>query len=186
MRQKKNKFFTFIFSFLPGAAEMYMGFMKTGMSIMAVFFLCIMVPAILRISDIFILPAVLVWFCGFFHARNLAACDEERFQNVPDEFVWEPFVNGKKLSLSDPALRKWGAGILLFCGVIMLWQNIMSLIYSMIPDIMWEHYYPLVDMISQLPVTVFIIIIGVKMMLGKKKELDGEENENTKNRAETL
>lgn len=70
--------------------------------------------------------------------------------------------------------------------MIMLWQNIMSLIYSMIPDTMWVRYYPLVDMISQLPVAIFIIIVGMKMMLGKKKELDGDGNENTKSRAETL
>ena len=36
-QQKKGKFFTFIFSFIPGAAEMYMGFMKQGVSLMADF-----------------------------------------------------------------------------------------------------------------------------------------------------
>ena len=38
---KKNNFFTFIFSFLPGAAEMYMGFMKNGFSILAIFFIAL-------------------------------------------------------------------------------------------------------------------------------------------------
>ena len=32
-QQKKSKFFTFMFSFIPGAAEMYMGFMKQGVSL---------------------------------------------------------------------------------------------------------------------------------------------------------
>ena len=36
--KKKNKFFTFLCSFLPGAAEMYMGFMKMGISLLVVFF----------------------------------------------------------------------------------------------------------------------------------------------------
>ncbi len=36
---KKSRFFTFIFSFCPGAAEMYMGFMKNGVTLMAIFFL---------------------------------------------------------------------------------------------------------------------------------------------------
>ena len=39
--KKKSRFLSFCFSFLPGAAEMYMGFMKTGMSLMLVFFLLI-------------------------------------------------------------------------------------------------------------------------------------------------
>ena len=38
MRRKKSKFLTFIFSLLPGAGEMYMGFMKMGVSLMAEFF----------------------------------------------------------------------------------------------------------------------------------------------------
>ena len=30
--KKKNRFFTFIFSCMPGAGEMYMGFMNRGVS----------------------------------------------------------------------------------------------------------------------------------------------------------
>ena len=41
--KKKNRFLTFCFSMLPGAAEMYMGFMKTGVSLMSLFMLVIMV-----------------------------------------------------------------------------------------------------------------------------------------------
>ena len=37
--KKKNRFLTFCFSMLPGAAEMYMGFMKTGVSLMSLFML---------------------------------------------------------------------------------------------------------------------------------------------------
>ena len=40
--KKKNRFLTFCFSMLPGAAEMYMGFMKTGVSLMSLFMLVIM------------------------------------------------------------------------------------------------------------------------------------------------
>lgn len=174
MKQKKGKFFTFIFSFLPGAAEMYMGFMKSGISIMAIFFFSIIIPSVLMLSDAFAFLAILIWFCGFFHARNLAACSEEVFQSLPDEFIWESFTNGRKLPISNPALRKWGAGILIFCGVILLWQNISSMIYRLIPESMWVHLAPLVDRIPQTAVAILIIIIGIKMIMGKKEELDGE------------
>ena len=58
MRQKKGKVTTFLCSLIPGAAEMYMGFMKTGISMMAAFILCFVVPSVLRLNDVFILFAV--------------------------------------------------------------------------------------------------------------------------------
>ena len=39
MRHKKNRFWTFLFSLFPGAGEMYMGFMKQGVSLMTLFLL---------------------------------------------------------------------------------------------------------------------------------------------------
>ena len=70
-QQKKNSFFTLVFSFMPGAAEMYMGFMKNGLSLMGIFALGFIIPVVLRVNDVFILPVIVVWFYGFFHARNL-------------------------------------------------------------------------------------------------------------------
>lgn len=174
MIQKKNRFFTFICSLLPGAAEMYMGFMRRGSSIMAIFFLSIIIPSILIIGDAFILIAVLIWFYSFFHARNLAACSEEKLQSLPDEFIWESFTTGRKFSVSDPTLRKWGAYILIICGAILLWNNISSMIYRLIPDSMWGYLAPLVERIPQVVIAILIIAIGVKMIMGKKEEIDGE------------
>ncbi len=48
MTRKKNGFLTFIFSLLPGAGEMYMGFFKQGMSIMAIFFLLFLPLSLLK------------------------------------------------------------------------------------------------------------------------------------------
>ena len=58
MRQKRGKFATFLCSLIPGAAEMYMGFLKKGISLMAIFILCFVVPSVLQVSDVFILFAV--------------------------------------------------------------------------------------------------------------------------------
>ena len=41
--KKKGKFLTFCFSMMPGAAQMYMGFMKMGVSQMLLFLLVITV-----------------------------------------------------------------------------------------------------------------------------------------------
>ena len=103
MRQRRGKIFTFLCSLIPGAAEMHMGFMKKGISLMAVFILCFVIPSVLRVSDVFILFAVLVWFYSFFHARNLATCSEEEFETQVDEYIWIPFLEGRQIKIANPA-----------------------------------------------------------------------------------
>ena len=39
MTHKKSSFWRFLFSLIPGAGEMYMGFLKMGTSLMALFIL---------------------------------------------------------------------------------------------------------------------------------------------------
>ena len=174
MKRKKGKFWTLFFSLLPGAAEMYMGFMKNGMSIMAVFFASLIVPSVLRVSDVFILLAVLVWFYGFFHARNLAVCTEEELQEIPDDFIWESFGSFGKIRISSPVFRKWGAMILIIYGLSLLWRTISQMIYYITPEYMWEYMVPLIDDVPQIAVALIIIAAGVKLIAGKKEELDGK------------
>lgn len=173
--KKKSNVFTFFCSFLPGAAEMYMGFMKMGISLMALFFVSFMIPAMFNASDAFICLAFAIWFYGFFHARNLSACDDEDFVLLEDQFIWEEFTDGKPVKISEKSGRKWIAGILILLGVGILWSNFRSIIYSLIPDEMWEAIYPVVANIPGTIIAVVIIIIGVRMILGKKEELIGAE-----------
>lgn len=174
MRQKRGKKTTFLCSLIPGAAEMYMGFMKKGISMMTIFILCFVVPSVLRVSDVFILFAVLVWFYSFFHARNLAACSEEEFMGLADEYIWASFIEGKEIKVTNPTLRKWGAIALIIYGVSQLWHVIARWIYYLIPEQMWEVASMFVDEVPQVLVSVAIIIVGLKLIAGKKEELDGE------------
>ena len=176
MRRKRGNFSTFLFSLIPGAAEMYMGFMKKGISLMTIFILCFVVPSVLRFSDVFILFALLVWFYSFFHARNLAACTEEELRALKDEYVWSSLIEGKEIKITNPTLRKWGAIVLIVYGVIQLWDTISRWIYYLIPDHMWEVASMFVDEIPRIMVAVVIIIIGLKLIAGKKEELNGEGN----------
>ena len=67
--KKRNGFFVFCFSFIPGAVEMYMGFMKNGVSLMVTF----MVFCVGLMLDFSLLSglaaglAVVTWFYAFFH-----------------------------------------------------------------------------------------------------------------------
>ena len=72
MTRKKHGFWLFIFSLLPGAGEMYMGFFKQGIGLMAQFSFVLMLAAYLNIGPLlFILP--IIWFYSFFHVHNLAS-----------------------------------------------------------------------------------------------------------------
>ncbi|MBR5508530.1 MAG: hypothetical protein IKV59_00600 [Lachnospiraceae bacterium] len=175
MKQKKSRFFTFLFSFIPGAAEMYMGFMKNGISLMAAFFLSFMIPSILRMSNVFVLFGALIWFYGFFHAGNLASCSNEELQNIPDEFLWDTLSNGRPLDVASPVFRKWTAAILIFCGVVLLWENVSSLLRVLAPEWVWSWLAPFVSRVPQVAVALLLIYIGVKLIRGKKEELYGEE-----------
>ena len=154
---------------------MYMGFMKQGISLMAIFILCFVIPSVLRVSDVFILFAVLVWFYSFFHARNLASCDEETFQNIQDDYVWTGILTETGLKITHPAVRKWGAVALIVYGVTQLWYSISNWLYYLIPDRLWEEVSMFVDDIPDIAVALVIIIVGCKLIAGKKEELHGEE-----------
>lgn len=174
-QQKKGKFFTFLFSFLPGAAEMYMGFMKQGVSLMALFLLSLVGPLSISSMEILVMAAIIIWFYGFFHARNLAAMPEAEFMKLPDAFVWQSFLEERNFSVSNPTLRKWGAGILIVFGTVLLWENFSQMIYNLIPEYLWNQLYPIVNRVPQVVIAVLIILIGIKLMAGKKEELHGEE-----------
>ena len=176
MKRKKNGFFTFIWSFMPGAAEMYMGFMKCGLSLMILFFAGFaLVFTTNYFTDVMLLIPVLVWFYSFFHARNLASCPEEMIQAMDDDFIWDSFSDGSKTQITSPALRKWGAAILIVIGASLLWRNVRDIIANMIPDMYWNMIWPFVNDVPQIVVALLIIAIGIGLIVGKKKEVkDGE------------
>ena len=175
--KKKNRFFTFIFSLLPGAAEMYMGFMKMGFSLLAVFAFCVFFPAMMNSGDISLGLAVLVWFYGFFHARNLAATEEAEFVNIQDNYIWNEFLDEKQTIQFSEKGKTWMGWILIVAGVAFLWQHFRYVISCMIPDAVWDMIYPVVNNLPGAVISIIIILLGVLMIRGKKKSLSLEEKE---------
>ena len=87
VRKRKSGFLTFCFSLLPGAGEMYLGFMKMGVSLMGLFFGIWMLCVLLNVY-FFAYAEVVLWFYSFFHAHNLAGLTDEEFLKVEDEFLF--------------------------------------------------------------------------------------------------
>ena len=173
--KKKSGFFTFIFSFLPGAAEMYTGFSKMGFSIMFIFFLSAIVSEIVPVLSYL---TILIWFCGFFHARNIASMDQDALEEMEDNFIWddmERVSSIRPIKFAERSAKNITAAILIFFGIYILWDNFSDMIYMLIPDSLWNRLYPVISSIPEIVIAIVIIIIGVKLIRGKKEELFGTD-----------
>lgn len=179
MKAQKRGFFNFIFSFLPGAAEMYMGFMKMGASLMLGFFGMIGIIGFLGLSDAFMMIPIVLYFYSFFHARNIATCRPEVFAGLQDDYFWNELLDGKEINIKSETAKKIGAWALIIAGVSMLWNLITDPIMDGLrafADLTGMQFiYDAVDgfiySLPRLVVAIVIIAVGVKLIRGKKKNL---------------
>jgi len=176
---KRNSIFSFIFAFLPGAAEMYMGFMKCGVSLLALFFITFAVPAVMYGGDIFFVLPAIIYVYGFFHARNLAKASAEDFVKIEDRFIWEEFMDGKEINLPEKTVRKWTAVILIVFGVCGIWfvtkEALCDILAKFLNKTEYAVFREIMEFIPQIVVAVLAIIFGVKLISGKKVELSVNE-----------
>lgn len=184
MRKKKNRFLLFIFSWIPGAGEMYLGFMKMGVSLLGIFVLLIMIAAYLDIG-ILALPIIVVYAFSFFHANNLGSLSDEEFYKIQDKFLFgidEKEVSSLKSNMVG-RYRRVLAIILICLGIATLWQTMDDFLRHFLGDDFYYRYiHGSMRMIgNEAPrfVIGFVIVwLGIKLIQGKKVELDKlEENE---------
>ena len=88
---RKSKFLTFFWSLLPGAGQMYLGLMRRGVSLMALFFGAIAVSGWLNIG-LFLFAIPVIWFYAFFDSMNLGSLpyDALQYRRACDDFLWKP------------------------------------------------------------------------------------------------
>lgn len=158
---------------------MYMGFMKMGVSLMVLFFMAFLIPAVLRL-DALSLVAVVIWFYSFFHANHLAGLADEEFAEVKDEYLlgMDAITGGKNFVQNN---QKWIAGALIIAGILMLWNTLTDIAYRFLPEYMWAVMRSVGDYAPRVLLAVVIIVLGVKMIQGRKKQLaELSDNESTK------
>jgi hypothetical protein len=179
MIQKRSKFWTFCFSLIPGAAEMYMGFMKMGLSLMTIFFGLFAVCVTLELGPVIIMLGV-AWFYSFFHAHNLANMPEQEFYEVEDTYLFT-IAEAKQGENLIRTYRKTFAVILIFIGIFLTWKTCMSMIYGILPYELYSVLQRMTYRIPQLVVSIAIVYLGVVMIRGKKVELDEQDRNNDSN-----
>lgn len=170
IRQKKG-FLTFIFSLLPGAGEMYMGFFKQGISIMLGFFGIAAIASLSGLSVIAILIPI-VWFYSFFHVHNLASMPLELFSTMEDHYLFLDNDEQLKEAMQSKKARKVLAIALIIIGAFSLWDILTDFLLRLLPDFAWETMIGVTRTVPQCLLALLIIYLGIVLIKGKKKELD--------------
>lgn len=177
--KKKSRFLTFCFSMLPGAGEMYMGFMRMGVSLMLLFFLSIYIPVSLRLSELSVIGFV-VWAYGFFHANHLASLSDEEFDQVKDEFLFgmNTIIDGRNFVIK---YQRTVAVVLIAAGILLLWNTMGDIAYRLLPEFVSDFMRTVGNYAPRILVSLVIIFIGIKMIEGRKTQLSRiqDKRENT-------
>jgi len=178
MNKQKNAFFTFICSLIPGAGEMYLGKMNMGSGIMLLFFcLCFLASAYSIALLAMFIPVI--WFYSFFHTHYLNSLDDEKFTQITDNFLPKD-VNFVIFPLTSQS--KKGLGIfLVLIGISSVWSLLRNLLWSLelkfeLPPILSTVLNNFIYYVPQALLSLIIIIIGLKLIFIKKKELDSTVN----------
>lgn len=173
---KRSKFWTVVFAFLPGAGHMFMGFMKQGTSIMITFFGLFLVSSWLRIGELTLLAPVL-WFYAFFDCINKRFSTDVQFMQFEDKFLFEDWLKSR----TGVGLGKYQTFIsvlLIIVGAYMILETVWGLVswnlWMIVPEI-GSYVDSIFSNLPRVVVGVLIVVFGVKLIRGKKKEMKDDE-----------
>lgn len=169
---KKNGFLTFIFACIPGAGQMYYGYMQRGLSLITMFIGCFIVGAI--INPLAAL-AIIVWMYSFFDTydlvRHLAAGDPKE----DGLLLIGNFDDVKKLIPQHTKLVGWG---LIGFGVWALYDLLIgNWVYRILTNVLGYGYaWDVINGIPNLVVGGLLVFAGFKLlnMHPAKKNSDDE------------
>lgn len=179
MTRKKNKILTFCFSLIPGAGEMYMGFMKLGVSTMTLFFIFFGVASSINLLFLVNLCPV-IWFYSFFNVHNINALSDEEFYAMEDYYLFNSYDRVKKQFSIFLKHRKLLSYILIFFGVSIIWnlcQNILEFFfYQYFSDELYYFFNRLTNTLPQTIIGIALVIIGIKLLQDKKSTLENKQD----------
>lgn len=174
MTKQKKGFWLFIFSLIPGAGEMYMGFRKQGISIMLLFWSLIALASGIGMGWLILFVPIL-WFYSFFNVHNLKSLSEEEFYSVEDTYILHmDQLVGDANSLIEK-YRTLIAVVLIVLGVTILWNNFADILYWILPERLADMVNAISYRLPQMIIAAAIIGIGLYILADKKKKLDQEE-----------
>lgn len=170
MTVQKRGLWLFLFSFIPGAGELYMGFRKQGVSIMAMFWSCIAVASFLDFGWLTMgLPVI--WFYSFFNVHNLKSLTPEEFYSLEDDYVLHMDRIFRDRQGFYRKYRPIIAVVLVIIGFSSLWNIMFSFLNQIIPAFLLDIVYQIGHTLPKLVLSCVIIGAGIYMIMGKRAEL---------------
>lgn len=169
---KKNGILTFLFAFVPGAGQMYQGYMKRGLSLITLFFLCIMAGMLLL--EQLVLTALIVWMYSFFDTFNLRA--QFIAGTAPaDDYLVHFNTKDARLTLFFRDSHKLVGWALIAFGALIAYENI---IMNLLNDVLWRWgrdsvvfraFYLVMDRLPDVVLCVALILCGAWLVRGPQK-----------------
>lgn len=172
MAHKKSKFWNFCISCMPGAGQMYQGFLKRGVSLMILFFADIFIASVINM-DVILFGVPVIWFYSFFDSLNRNSLSDEEFASLKDDYL---FVDGTiDFKLSKSKFRIPAAILLILFGAYILAENIMYMLFNAFEvDV---HFWIIERVMDYIPRFVFsgaVILAGIYLIKGKRDEVEAD------------
>ena len=176
---KRSKLWTFIFSFCPGAGQMYQGYMKRGLSLILMFVLPLMLGA--GFMPVLGALAAVAYMYSFFDSLNLSAQIQDGMAPKDEYLINMELSQGdlQRLLSGKNHLIGWGfVGL----GVIGLYKSLLEPMLRSLIELL-PRANPLRSELMQILYAVPGIAVGVLFILvglwlvngGKKKPNDFQE-----------
>lgn len=169
---KKNGFLTFIFACIPGAGQMYYGYMQRGLSIAMILILCVMAATVI---EPLLFLCLVIWMYSFFDTYDLIrhmAAGEPKEDSL---LVLGNYEEIKKLVPQHNRLIGWG---LIGFGVWALYDLLIgNWVYKILTNVLgYGHAWDIINGIPNLVVGGLLVFAGFKLlnMHPAKKNSDDE------------
>ena len=166
----KNGFLTLLFAFIPGAGQMYQGYMKRGLSLIL---MCCAIGAVAVLFSPVALFLLVVFMYSFFDTFNLRA--QIGLDAAPaDDYLIHFDMRDRRLEQLMAERHKLLGWLLIACGGMMAYQNI---IMNTLGDLLWRWgkespifraLYLVMDQLPEVLVCVVLIVCGIWLVKGPR------------------
>lgn len=176
MKNKKNRFWTFVFSLCPGAGHLYMGFMKMGLSFLMGFMISIALVNLTGL-DVLAVFSVVIYIYAFFHANNIASLNDERFYAMEDKYLLGLEDIGETRFRLNQKSRSIAAVALILIGICMLGKLGFSMIWEYVGldnPVMRLLFYTVRNVVPRVLMAIAVIWFGLELLRGKKLPMEDE------------
>ena len=166
---RKSKLLTFLFAFIPGCGEMYLGMMRKGVFLMVLFWGINTLSIFLQMGVLLCLQPV-IWFYSFFETFNIRDLPLDIIQQH-DQLFFQKLTSrlgARELPRLLGSRHLWAGVVLILLGGWVLFQNFVVPLLELLFPTLAENWYFL-NQIPSAAVAVAVILLGIHLVRGKKK-----------------